>query len=49
MKATGTTMESPHHRIEEWLNTATHGLGAVLSVIGTVALIVAASQLGDAW
>ncbi|MEP1217026.1 MAG: hemolysin III family protein [Marinobacter sp.] len=49
MKVTDTTMESPHYRIEEWLNSATHGLGAVLSVIGTVVLIVAASQLGDAW
>jgi hemolysin III len=41
--------ESVHHRIEEWLNSATHGLGALLSVIGTVVLIVAASQSGDAW
>lgn len=40
---------SIHHRIEEWINSATHGIGAVLSVIGTVALIVAASQLGDVW
>lgn len=38
-----------HDRIEEWLNSATHGLGALLSVIGTAVLIVAASQLGDAW
>ncbi|MTI99885.1 MAG: hemolysin III family protein [Marinobacter adhaerens] len=38
-----------HHRIEEWLNSATHGLGAILSVIGTIALIVGASQVGDAW
>ena len=29
--------DSIHHRIEEWLNSATHGLGALLSVIGTVA------------
>ncbi|WP_336365952.1 PAQR family membrane homeostasis protein TrhA [Marinobacter sp. C2H3] len=43
------TIESLHDRIEEWLNSATHGLGALLSVIGTVALIVAASQLGDVW
>lgn len=41
--------ESIHYRIEEWINSATHGLGAVLSVIGTVALIVGASQMGDAW
>ncbi|PSF08948.1 PAQR family membrane homeostasis protein TrhA [Marinobacter halophilus] len=41
--------ESIHHRIEEWINSATHGLGAVLSVIGTLALIVGASQLGDVW
>jgi hemolysin III len=48
-----TTAEAPaaniHHRIEEWLNSATHGLGALLSVIGTIALIVGASQQGDAW
>ncbi len=41
--------ESIHHRVEEWLNSATHGIGALLSVIGTVALIVGASQSGDAW
>jgi len=48
-----TTAPSPaqniHHRIEEWLNSATHGLGALLSVVGTIALIVGASQLGDVW
>ncbi len=49
MKTISTATESPHYRIEEWLNTATHGLGAILSVVGTIALIVAASQLGDAW
>lgn len=49
MKATGTATESTHHRIEEWLNSATHGLAALLSVIGTVALITGASQLGDVW
>lgn len=38
-----------HHQIEEWLNSATHGIAALLSVVGTVALIVAASQMGDAW
>ncbi len=38
-----------HHRIEEWLNSATHGLGALLSVVGTIALIVGASQHGDVW
>lgn len=49
MAITEHAAHSIHHRIEEWLNSATHGLGAVLSVIGTVALIVAASRLGDAW
>ncbi|MBJ6136942.1 PAQR family membrane homeostasis protein TrhA [Marinobacter litoralis] len=38
-----------HDRIEEWVNSATHGLGAILSVIGTIALIAGASQLGDVW
>lgn len=49
MKTRSNIEESVHHRIEEWLNSATHGLGALLSVIGTIALIVAASQLGDVW
>ena len=49
MDTSHTGTQSNHQRIEEWLNSATHGLGAVLSVIGTIALIVAASQLGDAW
>ncbi|SFR57039.1 hemolysin III [Marinobacter daqiaonensis] len=40
---------SGHARIEEWLNSITHGLGALLSVAGTIALIVGAGQLGDAW
>lgn len=43
------TAQSVHQQIEEWINSATHGLGAILSVIGTVALIVGASQTGDAW
>ncbi|MCH8498168.1 MAG: hemolysin III family protein [Marinobacter sp.] len=43
------TLHSLHHRMDELLNSLTHGLGAVLSVIGTVVLIAAASQLGDIW
>ncbi|WP_417531833.1 PAQR family membrane homeostasis protein TrhA [Marinobacter lipolyticus] len=43
------TVQTIHHQIEEWLNSATHGLGAILSVIGTVVLVVAASQMGDVW
>ncbi|NMT62139.1 hemolysin III family protein [Marinobacter orientalis] len=49
MNAAGPATESIHYRIEEWLNSATHGLGAILSVIGTAVLVIAASQLGDAW
>ncbi|RMJ04349.1 hemolysin-III related [Marinobacter litoralis] len=45
----GTTTNIAHDRIEEWINSATHGLGAVLSVIGTTALIAGASQMGDIW
>lgn len=44
-----TTEPGIHHRIEEWINSATHGVGALLSVIGTVVLVVGASQLGDVW
>ncbi|QBM15958.1 hypothetical protein MARI_00380 [Marinobacter sp. JH2] len=43
------TTSTTHTHIEEWINSATHGLGAALSVIGTIALIVGASQLGDIW
>src|SRR5690606_41829683 len=38
-----------HKRIEEWLNSATHSIGALLSVIGTIALIIGATQLHDTW
>ncbi|WP_088556326.1 PAQR family membrane homeostasis protein TrhA [Marinobacter sp. es.042] len=47
--ATPSPVPNTHHRIEEWLNSATHGLGAILSVIGTAALIIGASQFGDIW
>lgn len=43
------TRTSIHHRIEEILNSATHGLGAILSLIGTIALIIGATQYGDIW
>ena len=49
MKNTDAGAYSIHFRIEEWLNSLTHGLGAILSVIGTLVLIAAASRLGDAW
>ena len=35
------------HHIEELLNSLTHGLGAVLSLVGTVILLAMASTLGD--
>lgn len=41
--------DSVHHRIEEWINSVTHGIAALLSVVGTVLLIAGASQLGDIW
>ena len=44
-----TETTSIHHQIEEWLNSATHGIGALLSILGTLVLIVAAIRLDDAW
>jgi len=35
------------YHIEELMNSLTHGLGAVLSLVGTVILVVMASTLGD--
>jgi hemolysin III len=40
----------PHYSLrEERLNSLTHGLGAVMSAIGTLVLVLAASRLGDIW
>lgn len=44
-----TTWRDRHHLLDEFLSSLTHGIGALLSVIGTVVLIVAASRLGDIW
>lgn len=49
MQTANRSLPARHARIEEWLNSATHGIGALLSVIGTVVLIVGASRLGDIW
>lgn len=38
-----------HDVVEEWLNSITHGIGALLSVIGTILLIMGASKVGDPW
>ncbi|MBK1850531.1 hemolysin III family protein [Marinobacter sp. 1-4A] len=47
---TSQSLSTPtHQRIEEWLNSATHGIGALLSVIGTIILIAGATQLHDTW
>ncbi|MBL1271020.1 MAG: hemolysin III [Marinobacter maritimus] len=43
MTTSPTPTHPTHQRIEEWLNSATHGIGALLSVIGTIALIVGGS------
>ncbi|TMW11495.1 hemolysin III family protein [Alloalcanivorax gelatiniphagus] len=35
--------------VEELLNSLTHGIGLVLSIVGTIVLVVSASRLGDPW
>lgn len=35
--------------LEEWINTATHAVAALLSVIGTVALLMLAAESRDPW
>lgn len=35
--------------IEELINSLSHGLGAVLSLVGTIVLLVMAASLGDPW
>lgn len=39
----------PKPSSQEFLNSLTHALGTLLSIAGTVILIVAASRLGDPW
>jgi hemolysin III len=40
----------PHYSLrEEQLNSLTHGIGALMSAVGTLVLVVAASRLGDGW
>lgn len=45
----GVTTERAYSRGEEMANWLTHGIGAVLSVVGLTLLIVLASVRGDAW
>ena len=40
---------SPYISTEEWVNAATHGVGLVLSIAGSVLLIAQASSHADAW
>ena len=40
---------NPRLHLEEWLNSITHGLGALLSLVGLVALLGAAIDQGDPW
>jgi hemolysin III len=42
-------MNQTPHTLDDILSTWTHGIGAALSAIGTVALVVGASDLGDGW
>lgn len=39
----------PAHTLDDILSTWTHGIAAALSVIGTLALLIDASRLGDTW
>ncbi|MCH8532572.1 MAG: hemolysin III family protein [Saccharospirillum sp.] len=44
------TLELPtYSTLEEWANSLTHGIGAVLSIAGLVILVVLASLNRDAW
>lgn len=45
-----TIMKLPQYtKLEEWANSLTHGLGAVLSIAGLVIMVVLATLHGDAW
>ncbi len=40
---------APYTPLEEWMNSLSHGIAALLSVVGMVVLIVEASLLGNPW
>lgn len=42
-------MEDVYSPTEEIINSLTHGIGAALSIGGTVLLVAMAVQLGDPW
>lgn len=48
MKTSNNNALAPH-TLDDILSTWTHGIAAALSVIGTIALVVAAIRLGDGW
>ncbi|GAA3559752.1 PAQR family membrane homeostasis protein TrhA [Marinobacter xestospongiae] len=39
----------PYPPAEEWLNQVTHGLAALLSVVGMIVLLVMAAPMDDTW
>lgn len=44
------SMELPRYtKLEEWANSLTHGLGAMLSIAGLVVMVVLSALHGDAW
>lgn len=53
MPATKKPNTSPTHKVytlgEEIVNSLIHGIGAALSVVGLVVLVVLAARLGDPW
>jgi hemolysin III len=42
-------LAAPYSKLEEWLNSLSHGVAALLSLAGMIVLIVDASLLGDPW
>lgn len=44
-----TTALPRYSRLEEWLNSVTHGIGAALAIAGLVAMLVVSVSQGDPW
>lgn len=45
----GAAPSTPYSALEEWLNSLTHGMGVVFSLVGMTLLLVMASQAPDVW
>lgn len=43
------TTQSPYSPVEEWANSLTHGVGALLSLTALILMVIVSAEQGDPW